>query len=78
MADVSQTIEAMEATDELEASMNTAEISDIEDVMENISDDAADEVNSNDDADKGVSSIMEKGPNDALTPEEIAALFSNL
>lgn len=50
VADVSQTIEAMEAADDLEASLVNTE----------------------------ASSSNEKGPNDALTPEEIAALFESL
>lgn len=50
VADVSQTIEAMEAADDLEASL----------------------------VDTEASSSNEKGPNDALTPEEIAALFESL
>ena len=63
VADASQTMEAIEATNELEETLVG------EDVTESMD---------NDDTLAVAASAMEKGPNDALTPEEIAALFANL
>lgn len=89
VADVTQTIEAMEAASDLEADMMDTEADEIEEAMNETEDieteaSAADEIVETEEASDGAdstataSSINEKGPNDALTPEEIAALFANL
>lgn len=89
VADVTQTIEAMEAASDLESDMMDTEADEIEEAMNETGDieteaSAADGTVETEEASDGadstttISSINEKGPNDALTPEEIAALFANL
>lgn len=79
VADVSQTIEAIEAASELEAELVDFEADEIESAMsEDVNDEAISDESEASESEAVASSVSEKGPNDALTPEEIAALFANL
>lgn len=80
VADVSQTIEAMEAVSDLEAALVDTNVEEIEKSMTEAKDSEAEAALDNDtsEAASEINSVSEKGPNDALTPEEIAALFESL
>lgn len=80
VADVSQTIEAMEAVSDLEAALVDTNVEEIEKSMTEAKDIEAEAALDNDtsEAASEINSVSEKGPNDALTPEEIAALFESL
>ena len=75
VADVSQTIEAMEAVSDLEAALVDTNVEEIEKSMTEA--EAALDNDTSEEASE-INSVSEKGPNDALTPEEIAALFESL
>ena len=74
-ADASQTIEAIEAASEPDETIDEPEVSVIAEDMEDNDDSSAME---DEDDNSAMASALEKGPNDALSPEEIAALFANL
>lgn len=80
VADVSQTIEAMEAVSDLEAALVDTNVEEIEKSMTEAKDIEAEAALDNDTSEEAseINSVSEKGPNDALTPEEIAALFESL
>ncbi len=80
VADVSQTIEAMEAVSDLEAALVDTNVEEIEKSMTEAKDSEAEAALDNDTSEEAseINSVSEKGPNDALTPEEIAALFESL
>ncbi len=80
VADVSQTIEAMEAVSDLEAALVDTNVEEIEKSMTEAKDSEAGAALDNDTSEEAseINSVSEKGPNDALTPEEIAALFESL
>lgn len=80
VADISQTIEAMEAVSDLEAALVDTNVEEIEKSMTEAKDSEAEAALDNDtsEAASEINSVSEKGPNDALTPEEIAALFESL
>lgn len=80
VADVSQTIEAMEAVSDLEAALVDTNVEEIEKSMTEAKDSETEAALDNDTSEEAseINSVSEKGPNDALTPEEIAALFESL
>ncbi len=80
VADVSQTIEAMEAVSDLEAALVDTNVEEIEKSMTEAKDIEAEAALDNDTSEEAseINSVSEKGPNDALTPEEIATLFESL
>lgn len=79
VADVSQTIEAMEAADDLDEDLVGTDVEDIvKSMTETKEEDIAPLDNETKEDDADAFSSNEKGPNDALTPEEIAALFESL
>lgn len=80
VANISQTIEAMEAVSDLEAALVDTNVEEIEKSMTEAKDSEAEAALDNDtsEAASEINSVSEKGPNDALTPEEIAALFESL
>lgn len=78
VADVSQTIEAMEAADDLDEDLVGTDVEDIVKSMTETEEAAAPLDDGTKEEDAEVSPTNKKGPNDALTPEEIAALFESL
>lgn len=78
VADVSQTIEAMEAADDLDEDLVGTDVEDIVKSMTETEEAAAPLDDGTKEEDAAVSPTNKKGPNDSLTPEEIAALFESL
>lgn len=78
VADVSQTIEAMEAADDLDEDLVGTDVEDIVKSMTETEEAAAPLDDGTKEEDAEVSPTNKKGPNDSLTPEEIAALFESL